>query len=151
MVNKCHHTMKKAKFFYKMSWVINISCSRFVFAFITSHFSDESFHYVPLTEELLQGYPQLRVAEEPMDTVDLDGKQKAHWTYDATILLINKYKHYQPFFADSIHKNVEVGKYTKSSLDNILLKSSFLCLCRFGTWLFILWCLMWRSLEVHTW
>lgn len=33
---------------------------------------------------------------------------KAFWTYDATIMLINKYKSYKNKFADSIHKNTEV-------------------------------------------
>lgn len=35
-------------------------------------------------------------------------KFKAYWTYELTIVLINKYKAYYPLFADAIHKNVQV-------------------------------------------
>ncbi len=64
--------------------------------------------------ELVNAYPQLLNTNEPMDVVadPNDPKLKASWTYDATILLINKYKAYQRMFADSTHKNVEVKSST---------------------------------------
>lgn len=39
---------------------------------------------------------------------DNSANSKAFWTYDATIMLINKYRAYKKTFADSIHKNTEV-------------------------------------------
>lgn len=44
--------------------------------------------------------------------ISVDGtgstKCKAYWTYELTIVLINKYKAHYPLFADAIHKNVQV-------------------------------------------
>lgn len=91
----------------------------------------DSYNYVPLSKELVEAFPQLEAIEEPMDMVDDSSKLKAHWTYDATIMLINKYKHYQPYFADAIHKNDEVNKLNKSIGESIV--ELTLCPNRFGT------------------
>lgn len=79
----------------------------------------------------MESFPQLQVIDDPMDMVDDSSKMKAHWTYEATIMLINKYKHYQPYFADAIHKNVEVTKFNKSIGESI--GELKLCFNRFGT------------------
>lgn len=83
-------------------------------------------------------YPHLLMIEEStvMDsTSDDDSKQKAYWTYSATIMLINKYKAYYSLFADSLHKNTEVSwsREIFSTLKwNFIIYLSFLPSYRFG-------------------
>ncbi len=116
--------------------------------FFENNYQDRVDDNIPKESIHLQDadYEDLEYIDPSIDLDDLEGatddlkgakevlddqtKAKAYWTYEVTIVLINKYKAHYPLFIDAIHKNVEVK--TNFTISNIRFGPIIALYFRFG-------------------